>query len=180
MTANTSIWKENRRNIRWNPIRRSILILIWSLIPIQFRRLPPPPLPPPPPFLVANPSDGVFQHPRPVPSPGRHLHLSGLLILPFRPILQLVGIIFFVIALRRIGVGQRVGGGTYLPTSIPSRSPPPPPTSPILLLLEDLPPSLTFSLPRLSHMIPGTIISPPKAAVSFVKVQRYQYKTLHL
>ena len=130
MTANTSIWKENRRNIRWNPIRRSILILIWSLIPIQFRRLPPPPLPPPPPFLVANLSDGVFQHPRPVPSPGRHLHLSGLLILPFRPILQLVGIIFFVIALRRIGVGQRVGGGTYLPTSIPSRFPPP-----LLLLL---------------------------------------------
>ena len=47
------IWKENWRNICWNPIRIWIFILIRNTIPIKFSRFPS--STPPPPFPVAQP-----------------------------------------------------------------------------------------------------------------------------
>ena len=57
------IWKENWRKIYQNPIRRSILILIRGLIPIQFFCLTPFTPTYSFPFLVINPTSGGCQQP---------------------------------------------------------------------------------------------------------------------
>ena len=54
--------------------------------------------------------------------------LSELLIIPFHPLRHLVGFFVCIIDLSRIGVGRRVGGGTYPPTSILLLPPPFPPS----------------------------------------------------
>ena len=117
----------------------------------------------PPPFLVANPSRNGRQHPRPIPSTGRHFCLSRLLILPFRPLFHLVWVILFL--------SNELESDDH-PTSIPLRHPTPPPNPLLRLLflcvLATLPHPLTISLPRLPHTIQRTITLPPRYAMSFV------------
>ena len=108
MIMTMRIWKENRRKICQNPIRRSASTSIWSLIPIQFRRLPPSP-----PFLISNIADGGRQDPRPGPSSDRRHHHRGLPVPPLCPLRHLFLVVIFIIALPQIGVRQRVGGGTF-------------------------------------------------------------------
>ena len=75
------IWKENQRKIRRNQIRISGLTLIWSLIIIQFHRLPPSP-----PLLVVNPVGGGCQHPQLGTSSSLFHRHRDLLVHPLCPL----------------------------------------------------------------------------------------------
>ena len=75
------IWKDNLRNIRWYPIWRSSSASIWSMVPIQFRRLPLSST-----FFVANPVNGCHQHPLPTPFYDLWHHHREIPVPPLHPL----------------------------------------------------------------------------------------------